>query len=91
MPSRQKAMIDLSLDGERDLDVLIGGRVRRITFPEELTPGETEISRSNLSRLFRQDDAELVVFWIDPGSEPTAQDEKQEELRRKLKAIGYID
>jgi hypothetical protein len=91
MPSRQKAMMDIAFDGRRDLDAHVGGRARRITFPDEFMPGETEIGRDNLHRLFRQDDADLVIFWIDPGSEPTAQAEKQEELRRKLKAIGYID
>jgi choline-sulfatase len=91
MPSRQKAGLDISIDGRRDADVLIGGRTRHLTFPTELTPGEAEIDRDNLHRLFRQDGADLVVFWVDPGSEPTAMDEKQEELRRKLKAIGYIE
>jgi choline-sulfatase len=91
MPSRQQARLDVALDGRRDVDVMVGGRTRRLTFPADFTPGEAEIGRSDLHRLFRQDDADLVVFWVDPGSEPTALDEKQDELRRKLKAIGYID
>jgi hypothetical protein len=91
MPSRQRVKIDVEVSGSRGLETLVGLNPREITFPVTLNPEEAEVGRDRLHSLFRQDKADIVVFWIDPGSQPMARDEKQEELRRKLKAIGYID
>jgi hypothetical protein len=91
MPSRQTARIDLDVQGSRHLAALIGQNVRQIGFPATLSPNDAEVSRDQIHTLFRQDDADLAIFWIEPGSQPTATDEKREALRRKLKAIGYID
>jgi len=91
MPSRQRAKIDIAVSGTRGFVTLVGQSTREITFPVTLNPETAEVSRDQLHNIFRQDKADLAIFWIDPGSEPMARDEKQEELRRKLKAIGYID
>ncbi|MFH1313388.1 MAG: sulfatase [Candidatus Eisenbacteria bacterium] len=91
MPSRQRATIDIVISGSGGFETLVGQTPRELTFPATLNPESAEVGRDQLHTLFRQDKADLVIFWIDPGSQPMARDEKQEELRRKLKAIGYID
>ena len=91
MPARQRAKINIAVRGPREFKILVGQTSRDLTFPLTLNPEEAVVTRDRLHSLFRQDDADLAIFWIDPGSEPMARDEKQEELRRKLKAIGYID
>jgi arylsulfatase A-like enzyme len=91
MPSRQTARIDLVIREAGELRTFVGQKPRHLTFPARLTPEEAEVGRGELHKLFRPDDADLAIFWVDPGSQPMARDEKQEELRRKLKAIGYID
>ena len=91
MASRQAASIDLVIRSADRLRTLVGQRSVQPTFPIKLDPEDAEVGRQDLHNLFRQDDIDLAIFWVDPGSQPIARDEKQEELRRKLKAIGYIE
>jgi arylsulfatase A-like enzyme len=91
MPGRQKAVIDLTSGGKGDFVVQLGAETRQMTFPATFLPDQALVGRNQLHKLFSQRDADVVVFWVDPGSAPTATDRKQEDLRRRLKAIGYID
>jgi choline-sulfatase len=83
--------LDVEIAGSNKLQVQIGRQLRDVVFPITIDPAEARVGRRDLGEIFRETRADLVVFWVDPGSEPTALDERQEELRRKLKAIGYID
>ncbi len=91
MAGPAQAGFDVSAGGARRLTVQVGSRVREVTFPVTLVPDEARLGRRDLGRVFAETPADIVIFWVDPGSEPSALDEKQAELRRKLKAIGYID
>jgi arylsulfatase A-like enzyme len=91
MASREPAGIDLIVRDAGELRTVVGQEPRQLTFPVRLTPEDAEVGRDELHRLFRRDDVDVAIYWIDPGSQPVARDEKQRELRRKLKAIGYID
>jgi len=85
------AGFDVLVAGSKRLAVQVGHQVRDITFPVTLEPEEARLGRRDLGRVFAETPADLVIFWVDPGSQPSALDEKEAELRRKLKAIGYID
>lgn len=91
MPSRQKVTIDLSAGGSSGLTVQVGADSDELIFPVTLVPDQATVARNQQHRLFEQQDADIVIFWIDPGSDPSATDSKQDELRRRLKAIGYIE
>lgn len=91
MPSRQKALIEITSGGVSDLKVQVGTETQQIGFPITLVPERAAVARNQLHTLFKGNEADIVLFWIDPGSQPTALDRKQEELRRRLKAIGYIE
>ena len=91
MPSRQQVTIDLSAGGRSDLKVQVGTHSDEMSFPVTLVPDQATVARNQQHRLFEQQDSDIVIFWIDPGSDPSATDSKQDELRRRLKAIGYIE
>lgn len=91
MGEPRRAGFDISVSGTPAAAVQVGNQVREVSFPVTLTPAEARLGRRDLARVFAETPADLVIFWVDPGSQPTALDEKQAELRRKLKAIGYID
>ena len=91
MDGPARAGYDVHVRGERRLRVQVGREVREISFPVTLSPDEARLGRRDLGEVFAGTGADLVIFWVDPGSDPSALDEKQAELRRKLKAIGYID
>jgi hypothetical protein len=59
--------------------------------PAVVRPSEAAVDRHNLNTLFDDPGAECVIFWLEPGSAPTAKQKSQAELRKQLKAIGYID
>ena len=72
----------------------IGEAGATVTLPAILNPEDARVERANLRDVF--EDAErngrqCVIFWTDPGSEPTARARKETELRQQLKAIGYVD
>jgi choline-sulfatase len=91
MAKPAKAGFDIRISGVKDMSVQVGNRLLGTSFPLTLEPAEARVGRRDLGRIFSDTSADLVIFWIDPGSEPGALDKKQEELRKKLKAIGYID
>jgi len=91
MPSEQRIRLDIDYAGTHRIRTLLGGKPVEISFPTMITPGQASADRKTLDRLFRQRDADLLIFWLEPGTEPTAKEKHQAELRRKLKALGYID
>jgi len=91
MAGAAEAGFDIEVTGSGKVMTQVGNQLRELSFPVTLRPDEARVGRRDLGRVFAETPADLVVFWVDPGSQPTALDEKQEELRRKLKAIGYID
>lgn len=91
MAKPAKAGFDIQISGAEEMSVQVGSQLLQKSFPVALEPAEARVGRRDLGRIFSDTSADLVIFWIDPGSEPGALDKKQEELRRKLKAIGYID
>jgi arylsulfatase A-like enzyme len=86
-----RAGFDIRMAGTGNMSVQVGRRLMDVSFPMTVDPEEARVGRRTLGQVFDETPADLVIFWVDPGSEPTALDKHQEELRRKLKAIGYID
>ncbi len=91
MPSDQRIRIDVSAGGKHKIKAIVGKDVKQVSFPAMITPGEATVDRRTLDKLFDQQKAELVIFWLPPGTEPTAKEKHQAELKRKPKALGYID
>jgi hypothetical protein len=91
--------VDRAMDAE--MDILLGKRRPARTrigqsgiasdYPIRLSPSDAAVSRTRLHTLFQNPDVDCVIFWIEPGSEPTARQKSQTELRRQLKSIGYIE
>jgi len=83
----------------------IGNNPVSSAFPIKVCPDSARIDRGSLRDLFLRLDSiaqapggptagtsrQCVVYWLEPGSEPTAKAAKDQELRKQLKAIGYID
>lgn len=62
--------------------------------PITLGPERARVDRRDLRGLFAGANAaewDCVVFWIEPGAEPSAKIEKEAELRKQLRAVGYLD
>jgi len=91
MAGPAEAGFEIRVGASSEMKVQVGNRMRLVSFPVTLDPDEARVTRRNLDRVLSETRADLAIFWVDPGSAPSALDEKQEELRRKLKAIGYID
>jgi hypothetical protein len=89
----QRADIDLTitLDGRAPAEISVGLGVSEQQFPLALSPSQAVVGRGTLHTLFVDPPAECVVYWIDPGTEPTAVRKTQAELRQQLKSIGYIE
>jgi hypothetical protein len=71
-----------------------GPQLAPVRLPATVTPDETRVSRLDLPALFRRAETEnlnLVVFWIEPGTEPVARAQQDTELRKQLKALGYLE
>ena len=66
------------------------GKSKVATCPIEMAPSEARVDRRDLGSLFANPAANVVIFWCDPGSEPVARVKQNENLRKELKAIGYI-
>jgi hypothetical protein len=85
--------------------VVIGQNTTRSPFPLALCPDSARVERAKLRSLFLGLDPaaqapggqtagtswQCVLYWLEPGSEPTAKAAKDWELRKQLKAIGYIE
>jgi hypothetical protein len=69
----------------------LGYGVSAAEFPLVVSPSEATVDRKNLHTIFENPDVGSVVFWIEPGTDPAAAQKSQTELRKQLKAIGYID
>jgi arylsulfatase A-like enzyme len=91
MKSAARTRFDITWNGRRRFDVMIGHRQENVEFPVTLEPSRALVARQDLRDLFRNSDADCIIFWVGPGSQPTATEEKMDELRKKLKAIGYIE
>lgn len=91
MPDRANAEVTITLGGRLPARTAIGRRAGRPDFPMVITPSEAAVERKEIHTLFEDPGVECVVYWIDPGAEPTAKRKTQAELRRQLKSIGYIE
>jgi hypothetical protein len=91
MAARGDVELDLTLDGRRPARTRVGYSAAETGFPLHVTPAEAAVDRKDLQTLFSDPATECVVFWIEPGSAPTAKTKAQAELRKQLKAIGYIE
>jgi choline-sulfatase len=72
----------------------IGPQLTSAGLPLTVTPGQARVERRDLRGLFARAEetgVRWLVFWVEPGSEPTAKAKKQAELRQHLKAVGYIE
>ena len=91
MPAGTKAQVELSVAGRSQIRTSLGSGGESTEFPITVSPEEARIDRRHIGRLFGAPEVECAVYWIDPGSEPTAKQMRQAELRKQLKSIGYID
>jgi hypothetical protein len=91
MRSAARTRFDITFNGRKRLDVMIGHRLQNVEFPIALEPSSALVARQDLHDLFKNSDADCIIFWVGPGSHPTATEEKMDELRKKLKTIGYIE
>ncbi len=89
MASRAKVTIEIG--GVNQIAASIGETTSSLPTPLIVSPEEAKVERSHLQALFAQSSAQWIIFWLEPGSQPGATAARQDELRRKLKAIGYID
>jgi hypothetical protein len=80
----------------------IGRAGEPVRFPLRLGPDEARVDRRDLRSLFARREApaeasasapewECVVFWIEPGAEPAAKTRREAELRKQLRAVGYLE
>jgi choline-sulfatase len=91
MASKLDAEFTIALEGRSQLTTSIGKGTSQVTFPLTLDPSQARVERKDLHRLFVNPEVECAVYWVEPGTEPTAMQKHQAELRKQLKAIGYID
>lgn len=91
MMSAARTRFDINLNGRRRFDVMIGHKLENVEFPISIEPSSALVARQDLRDLFQNSDADCIIYWAPPGSQPTATEEKMVELRKKLKTIGYIE
>ncbi len=91
MGGKTDADLAITLGGRLPASTAIGYSVTQPEFPLALSPSQAAVERSNLHTLFGNPEVECVIYWIAPGTEPTATRKSQAELRQQLKAIGYIE
>jgi len=91
MAADAAATFDLRIEGMPQVRASVGWGGEPIALPAVLSPDRARVERKDLRRLFQSQSGECVVFWIAPGAEPTAKEQKANELRKQLKAIGYIE
>ena len=74
--------------------VRLGETGTTVELPAIVKPEDARVERANLRDIFLEAErtgCECVIFWTEPGSEPTARARRETELRQQLKAIGYVD
>jgi hypothetical protein len=91
MPAGTPAQVELSIGGRSRIRTLLGSGDKSTEFPLMVGPDRARISRRDLGRLFGDQEVECAIYWIDPGTEPTARQMRQAELRKQLRSIGYIE
>lgn len=84
------ATLTLQAAGLPAAKVAVGESGRVSQCPVALSPDVARVARKNLRSMFLTTDADVLVFWCDPGTEPQAKARQNEDLRKELKAIGYI-
>jgi len=89
MGSGAGATLDIR-SGSSPAGVRIGAGGRTARCPVALDYREARVDRRDLSAVFAGTSAGFVAVWIEPGSDPLATSRQGEELRKQLKAIGYI-
>jgi hypothetical protein len=91
MPAATRAQVDLSIAGRSRITTTVGPGGETAGLPITVGPDRARVDRRHIRELFESDEVECVVYWIDPGTEPTAKQMRQAELRKQLKSIGYIE
>ncbi|MFC1799417.1 sulfatase [Candidatus Eisenbacteria bacterium] len=91
MPAGTKAQVELSIAGRSRIRTMLGPGGESTEFPITVSADQARIDRRHIGRLFESQEVECAVYWIDPGTEPTARQMRQAELRKQLRSIGYID
>jgi hypothetical protein len=91
MAADAAATFDLRMEGVPQVRASVGAGGEPITLPAALSPDRARVERKDLRRLFQSQSGECFVFWIAPGADPTAKEQKAIGLKRMLKAIGYIE
>jgi arylsulfatase A-like enzyme len=90
MAGPTEATLSLRAAGMPAAGVAIGMSGRTSQCPVTLSPEAARVARRDLRDLFLGAGADFLVFWCDPGTEPQARARQNEDLRKELKAIGYI-
>jgi arylsulfatase A-like enzyme len=90
MAGPAEATLTLEAVGLPAAKVAVGRSGRASQLPVALSPDAARVGRKDLRDLFLGADADFLVFWCDPGAEPQARTKQNEDLRKELKAIGYI-
>jgi hypothetical protein len=74
--------------------VAIGAGLARAALPVAVGPDQARVGRKDLREVFlraEQTGVEMLVLWVEPGTDPTAKARKTAELKQQLKSIGYIE
>ena len=91
MPAATRAQVELSVPGRGRISTMVGPGGESVDLPATVSTDQARVDRRHIGRLFESGEVDCVVYWIDPGTEPTARQMRQEELRKQLRSIGYID
>jgi hypothetical protein len=91
MRSAADATFEMEWEGHGDLTAVVGQNLEPVDLPVSVSPSQAAVRRGDLGSLFARSESDVVIYWIEPGSDPVARQKKQEELKRQLKAVGYIE
>ncbi|HVP56465.1 MAG TPA: sulfatase [bacterium] len=91
MAADASAAFNLRIEGAPRVRATVGASSEPVTLPAVLSPSQARVERSDLRRLFLSQTGDCFIFWLSPGAEPTAKEQKDKELKKQLKAIGYIE
>jgi arylsulfatase A-like enzyme len=81
----------LDLKSERSAAMVkVGKSGDTVQSPVVLSSRAARVDRRDLKDIFRDRSVDFVAVWLEPGSDPVATSRQSEELRKELKAIGYI-
>jgi arylsulfatase A-like enzyme len=91
MASGASAVFEIEIEGAERTEATVGNRTSPSDLPLELEPSQARVSRRDLRSLYAGAGTGLLIYWLEPGRDPAAKQPRQEELRRQLKAIGYLE